>query len=66
MKIEIEDLKKVKLDPKDILVVSFDVDHITQDELDQTSDALHDVFPRNTLLFNPSCIELKIYSLKEE
>lgn len=62
MKIEIEDLKKVKLDVDDILVVTFDPEKIYDEEMKGTVECLKEVFPKNRILFNPNTIELSVMS----
>lgn len=60
MKIEIEDLKKVKLNEGDVLFVTFDEETLTEEGLESTVDALKDSFPRNRLLFTPRSIGISV------
>jgi hypothetical protein len=61
LNIEIEDLKKVKLEKGDILVITFDPDEITEDELTSSQKICHEIFTGNKVIFVPKYMELSVF-----
>ena len=66
MKIEIEDLKKVKLNEGDILIVTMDMDITSNDDRDETLKILKDIFPKNEILSKPKEIELSVITKEDK
>jgi len=60
MKVEIEDLKKVKLSVDEVIVVTYNDATISQEALDSTCIALREVFPKNKILVVPNNIDIDI------
>ena len=60
MKIEIEELKKVKLDKDDTLLMTFDEGNLSAEEIETSLKVLKECFPKNKVICYPSNISMEV------
>lgn len=60
MEITVESLQKVKLEKGDVLIVTFDMDNITDEDMEESKKTVKNVFPKNKIIYTPKEIELSV------
>lgn len=60
MEIKIESLKKVKLEEGEILIITFDPDEISEEELEASHVSCSKIFTKNKVMFVPKYMELSV------